>query len=58
VFHRIDDHFGIGLRESRETNPYPATDWAVHGVEPDVRVSAAQALETAQRLAVTDLARR
>ncbi len=58
VFHRIDDHFGIGLRESRVTNPYPATDWAVHGVEPNVRVAAAQALEAAERLAVTDLARR
>jgi Peptidase family S41 len=58
VFHRIDDHFGIGLRESRVANPYPSTDWAVHGVEPDIRVSAAQALDTAQRLAVTDLARR
>jgi C-terminal processing protease CtpA/Prc len=58
VFHRIDDHFGIGLRESRVTNPYSSTDWAVHGVEPDIRASSAQALETAQKLAVTDLARR
>jgi hypothetical protein len=58
VFHRIDDHFGIGLRESRVANPYPSPDWAVHGVEPDVRVPAAQALEKAEGLAATDLARR
>jgi Peptidase family S41 len=58
VFHRIDDHFGIGLRESRVTNPYSSTDWAVHGVEPDVHIPAVQALETAQRMAVSDLARR
>jgi hypothetical protein len=58
VFHGIDDHFGIGLRESHVTNPYSSPDWSVHGVEPDIHVSAAQALETAQRLAATDLARR
>lgn len=58
VFHRIDDHFGIGLRESKVTNAYSSPDWAVHGVDPDVHVAAAQALETVQRLAATDLARR
>jgi C-terminal processing protease CtpA/Prc len=58
VFHRIDDHFGIGLRESRVTNPYPSPDWAVRGVDPDVRVASDQALETAEGLAVTNLARR
>ena len=28
VFHRIDDHFGIGIREARAINPYPEPDWA------------------------------
>jgi len=58
VFHRIDDHFGIGIRESRVPNPYPAPDWAVNGVSPDVRVPAADALATAEKLAVQQLARR
>jgi hypothetical protein len=58
VFHRIDDHFGMGLRESRVQNPYPAADWAVNGIEPDVRVTAEQALETAQKLAMSQLAQR
>jgi hypothetical protein len=58
VFHRIDDHFGIGLRESKVPNPYSSPDWAVHGVDPDIHVAADRALETVQRLAATDLARR
>ena len=58
VFHRIDDHFGIGIRESRVRNPYPAPDWAVNGVQPDVRVPAADALETAEKLAAQQIARR
>jgi hypothetical protein len=58
IFHRIDDHFGIGLRESRVPNPYPVPDWTVTGVQPDIRVPADQALETAKRLAQQQLARR
>jgi C-terminal processing protease CtpA/Prc len=58
VFHRIDDHFGIGIRESRVRNPYPAPDWAVNGVSPNVRVPAADALETAEKLAAQQVARR
>ncbi|UWZ84736.1 S41 family peptidase [Occallatibacter riparius] len=58
IFHHIDDHFGIGLRESKVPNPYSSPDWAVHGVDPDIRVAADQALETVQRLASTNLARR
>jgi hypothetical protein len=58
VFHRIDDHFGIGLRESKVANPYIAPDWAVRGVDPDIPVPAAHALETVQRLADSSLARR
>lgn len=58
VFHRIDDHFGIGIRESRVRNPYPTPDWAVNGVQPDVRVAAKDALATAEKLAAQQVARR
>ncbi len=54
-FHRIDDHFGIGIREARAINPYSEPDWAVTGVEPDVKVKAADALETAVKLAESKL---
>ena len=43
-FRRIDDHFGMGIRETRAINPYSEPDWAVTGVEPDVKVKAADAL--------------
>jgi hypothetical protein len=51
VFHRIDDHFGIGIPEARAINPYSKSDWNGTGVEPDVKVRAADALETAVKLA-------
>jgi len=51
IFHRIDDHFGMGIREARSINPYSEPDWAVTGVVPDVKVKAADALETAEKLA-------
>lgn len=52
AFHRIDDHFGMGIPESRVTNPYGGPDWAVTGVEPDVKVKAADALAAAEKLAL------
>ena len=54
-FHRIDDHFGMGIRETRAINPYSESDWAVTGVDPDVKVKAADALETAVKLAESKL---
>jgi C-terminal processing protease CtpA/Prc len=51
VLHNIDDHFAIGIPEHRPINPYSDKDWAVTGVEPDVKVGAADALATAERLA-------
>jgi hypothetical protein len=51
TFHRIDDHFGMGIRETRGINPYSEPDWPVTGVQPDVKVKAADALGTAQKLA-------
>jgi C-terminal processing protease CtpA/Prc len=51
VFYRIDDHFGIGIPETKPINPFSETDWAETGVKPDVMVNAADALETAVKLA-------
>lgn len=58
AFHRIDEHFGIAILQNRVRNPYPAPDWAVNGVQPDIRVPSADALSTAEKLAAQQLARR
>jgi C-terminal processing protease CtpA/Prc len=50
--HRIDDHFTIGVPFARAINPISKTNWEGVGVEPDVKVAAADALETAKKLAV------
>lgn len=55
VFHRIDEHFGMGIPEVKPINPFSKSDWAVVGVEPDVKVKAADALETAIKLAQAKL---
>ena len=55
VFHRIDDHFGIGIPEVKTINPYGKMDWAETGVEPDVKVKAQDALDTAVKLAISKL---
>jgi hypothetical protein len=49
---RIDDHFEIRVPDRRSINPISKTDWDGPGVQPDVKVKAADALETAQHLAV------
>ena len=49
--HRIDDHFMIGVPFARAINPISKTNWEGTGVEPDVKVSAAEALEVAKKLA-------
>jgi len=51
VLYRIGDHFGIAVREARPVNPYSKADWEGVGVEPDVKVKAADALTTALALA-------
>ena len=48
---RIDEHFIIGVPFARAINPYTKTNWEGTGVEPDVKVPAAEALSTAQKLA-------
>jgi Peptidase family S41/N-terminal domain of Peptidase_S41 in eukaryotic IRBP len=55
VWHRIDDHFGMGIPETKPINPFSKSDWAGTGVEPDVKVSAADALRTAEKLAARKL---
>jgi len=49
--HRIDDHFMIGVPFARAINPISKTNWEGTGVEPDVKVPAAEALEAARKLA-------
>jgi hypothetical protein len=55
VWHRIDDHFGMGIPETKAINPFSKNDWAEIGVEPDVKVKAADALVTAEKLAESKL---
>ena len=49
------DHFTIGVPFARPVNPVTKGDWEGTGVEPDVKVSAADALTTAQKLAADKL---
>jgi C-terminal processing protease CtpA/Prc len=53
--HRIDDHFMIGVPFAKAVNPISKTNWEGTGVEPDVKVSAADALAMAQKLAAEKL---
>ncbi|HEY2469167.1 MAG TPA: S41 family peptidase [Terracidiphilus sp.] len=57
TFHRIDDHFGMGIPETPINNPYGEPDWEGTGVEPDIKVAPANALATAEKLARERLAR-
>ncbi|MGO9086413.1 MAG: S41 family peptidase [Candidatus Sulfotelmatobacter sp.] len=56
--HRIDDHFTIRVPGIRVVNPISKTNWEGVGVEPDVKVKAADALATAEKLAEKELARK
>ena len=53
--HRIDDHFRIFVPQAKPINPISRTDWEGTGVEPDVKVKAADALDTAEKLAMKKL---
>jgi hypothetical protein len=51
-FHRINDHFGIGIQEETlPDNPYPVKGWEVIGIEPDVKTARRDALDVARTLA-------
>ena len=58
VFHRIDEHFGMGIPETKPINPFSKSDWVAVGVEPDVKVKAAEAFETAIKLAEIKLGKK
>jgi C-terminal processing protease CtpA/Prc len=58
VWHRIDDHFGMGVPQTKAINPFSKSDWAEVGVEPDVKVRAGDALETAVKLAESKIPRK
>ncbi len=55
VFHRIDDHFGMGVPDVQAKNPYGTGSWEGVGVQPDVSVDAGGALTTAEKLAGSSL---
>jgi hypothetical protein len=55
---RVDDRFVIGVPFARAINPITLTNWEGIGVVPDVKVAAADALTTAQKLATEELAKR
>jgi len=48
---RIDEYFEIRVPDRRSINPISKTDWDGPGVQPDAKVSAADALQTAVKLA-------
>jgi peptidase S41-like protein len=53
--HPIDEHFMIGVPFARAINPVSGTNWEGAGVEPDIKVPAADALATAQKLVAEKL---
>jgi hypothetical protein len=55
--HRIDDHFAIRVPFGRFINPVTKTDWEGTGVEPDVKVPAAEALDVARKLAAEEISK-
>ncbi len=53
--HRIDNHFTIRVPSMKVINPISKTNWEGTGVEPDVKVKAADALKVAINLAEGNL---
>lgn len=53
--HRIHPQLQVFVPAGRAINPVSKTNWEGSGVVPDVRVKAADALRTAERLALTEL---
>lgn len=49
--HLVADYFMIGVPFAKSLDPVTKTNWEGTGVEPDVKVPAADALTTAQKLA-------
>jgi hypothetical protein len=55
---RLDTHFKMGVPFARAINPITKTNWEGKGVEPDIKVPAADALDTAKKLAAERLAKK
>ncbi len=53
--YRIHPHLSVFIPSGRAINPVSKTNWEGTGVVPDVKVKAADALRTAQRLALAEL---
>jgi hypothetical protein len=53
--HPVGDYFMVGVPFAKSLDPVTKTNWEGTGVEPDVKVPAADALETAQKLALEKL---
>jgi hypothetical protein len=49
--HLVADYFMVGVPFAKAINPVSKTNWEGTGVEPDVKVPAADALTTAEKLA-------
>ncbi len=49
--HPVADYFMVGVPFAKAVNPVSKTNWEGTGVEPDVKVSAPDALTTAEKLA-------
>jgi C-terminal processing protease CtpA/Prc len=52
----VADYFMVGVPFAKSLDPVTKTNWEGTGVEPDVKVPAADALATAEKLAAEKLA--
>ncbi|WP_158821714.1 S41 family peptidase [Granulicella sp. S156] len=55
AYHRIDDHYAIAIPETRIVNPYGQADWEAIGIQPDIKVPAAEALKIASQRAESQI---
>jgi len=54
--HKLNDRFAISVPFGRAINPITNSNWEGSGVDPDVKVPSAEALEVAYKLAYTAVA--
>jgi hypothetical protein len=54
---RIDDHFSVIVSTGRPISPITKGNWEGTGIEPDVKVAAAEALDVAQKLATEEISK-
>lgn len=52
--HRLNAHFMMNVPSGRSISPVTKTDWEVVGVQPDIKVSADDALDQAQLIILKD----